>query len=82
MTKFDKALIATASSVFLFGGALTLITPAPAKAGFDWAAFGRGLNDAAQQYNDDIQRQTDRMLDRQQNCTTTFYGNTASTSCW
>ena len=82
MTKFNQALLAAASSAVLFGGALTLITTAPAKAEFDWAAFGRGLNDAAQQYNDDIQRQTDRMLDRQRNCTTTFYGNTASTSCW
>ena len=28
MTKFNQALIATASSIALFGGAMTLITPA------------------------------------------------------
>ena len=82
MTKFNKALLAAGSSIVLFGVALTLITPAPAKAGFDWGAFADGLNDAAQEYNDTIQRQTDWMLDRQRNCTTTFSGNTARTSCW
>ena len=82
MTKFNQALIAGASSIALFAGALTLITPAPARAEFDWATFGRAVNDAAQDYNRQVQEDTQRMLDRQRNCTTTFYGNTARTSCW
>lgn len=82
MTKFNQTVLAAVSSIALFGGALTLITPAPARAEFDWASFGRGINDAAQQYNRDVQRQTDRMIDRQRNCTTTFYSNTATTNCY
>ena len=74
MTKFNQALIAAASSVVLLGGAVTLITPAPARAEFDWSAFGRAVNDAAQDYNRQVQQDTQRMLDRQRNCTTTFYG--------
>ena len=35
MTKFNQAVLAAASSIALFGGALTLITPAPANAGMN-----------------------------------------------
>ena len=70
------AVIGTTTAVPL------LITPAPARAEFDWKAFGRAVNDAAQEYNRQVQEDTQRMLDRQRNCTTTFYGNTANTHCW
>ena len=43
MTRFHQALIAGASSIALFGGALTLITP-PANAGMSCSTFGSYTN--------------------------------------
>ena len=78
------ATTAAAASIALAGGAVALMTctPEPARAEFDWKSFAEGVNDAVQDYNDQVQEDTQRMLDRQRNCTTTFYGNTARTSCW
>ena len=51
MTKFNQAVLAATSSVVLFGGALTLITPAPAKA-FDWKAFGQAAAQELHEYGE------------------------------
>ena len=77
---FGAGVVAVAPAVMAIG--IGLSAPTPARAEFDWKSFGRAVNDAAQDYNRDVQRQTDRMLDRQRNCTTTFYGNTANTRCY
>lgn len=79
MTKFNKALLAAASSVALFGGALTLITPAPAEA-MDREtrqSIGRALLQMSQDmevYQPEFRQST--------NCRTTFYGDTANTYCY
>lgn len=76
MTKRTQALIAAASSVALFGGALTLISPARAE--FDWKAFGQAAARELQEYGDrEIERNS-----RQTFCTTNYIGNTAYTNCY
>ena len=77
---FGAAVLAVAPAVMAIGIGLSASTPARAE--FDWKSFGEAVNDAAQDYNRDVQRQTDRTLDRQRNCTTTFSGNTANTYCY
>ncbi|MDC0315932.1 hypothetical protein OAL32_03335 [Synechococcus sp. AH-551-G15] len=42
MTKFNQAALSAAASLALFGGALTLITPAPANAGMNCSSDSYG----------------------------------------
>ena len=92
MTRCNQAIIAAASSLALFGGALSLITPAPAAA-FDRRAFGQALMQAGQDFDRQMQqdarddwarldRQWERMQDRRRSCSTSFIGNTAYTNCY
>ena len=78
MTKFTYAALSATSSVVLFGGALTLITPAPAKA-FDWKAFGQA---AAQELHEYGEREIERNSRQSTYCTTNYIGNTAYTNCY
>ena len=68
-----KALVA---ATVLFTGAL--IVPTPAKAEFNWKAFGQAAARELQEYGD---REVERNS-RSTFCTTNYIGNTAYTNCY